>query len=135
MALVARRVPSTVSGSVAVGTRASRTPRNRENNHSKPRTVSATIPSFNDCEFLPEAIASVTNLGREDIEIIVVDDGSTDERTRGVMDVIPSAATSTIREVDLPESAQIAEVLAEAEIQQRHCNPCESGWRACPPLA
>jgi glycosyltransferase involved in cell wall biosynthesis len=40
------------------------------------------MPCFNHGEFLPEAVASVTHLERDDVELIVVDDGSTDERTR-----------------------------------------------------
>ena len=41
------------------------------------------MPCFNHGEFLAEAVASVTGIGRDDVELIVVDDGSTDERTRG----------------------------------------------------
>ena len=44
--------------------------------------VSVVIPCFNHGEFLPEAVASVTNMRRNDVELIVVDDGSNDERTR-----------------------------------------------------
>jgi glycosyltransferase involved in cell wall biosynthesis len=43
--------------------------------------VSIVIPCFNHGEFLPEAVASVTNVRRKDIELIVVDDGSVDELT------------------------------------------------------
>ena len=43
--------------------------------------VSVIIPCFNHGEFLPEAVASVAQMGRLDVEVIVVDDGSTDERT------------------------------------------------------
>ena len=49
---------------------------------SKSCKMSVIIPCFNHGEFLPEAVASVTNIKRDDIELIVVDDGSTDERTR-----------------------------------------------------
>ena len=44
--------------------------------------VSVVIPCFNHGELLPEAAASVLNLKRDDTELIVVNDGSTDERTR-----------------------------------------------------
>ena len=40
-----------------------------------------------------------------------------------------------IPEMDLPESRQIAQVSAEAEIQQRHWSPCECEQRTCQPLA
>ena len=43
--------------------------------------VLVVIPCFNHGEFLPEAVASVTSLERDDFELIVVDDGSTDVRT------------------------------------------------------
>jgi glycosyltransferase involved in cell wall biosynthesis len=43
--------------------------------------VSVIIPCFNHGEFLPEAVASVTDIGRNDVELIIVDDGSTDQRT------------------------------------------------------
>ena len=44
-------------------------------------TVSVVIPNFNHGEFLSQALASVASLDRDDIELIEVDDGSTDERT------------------------------------------------------
>ena len=53
---------------------------------SKPRKIAIIIPCFNHGEFLAEAVASVSNLKRDDIELIVVDDGSTDERTRKELD-------------------------------------------------
>lgn len=43
-----------------------------------PPLVSVIIPSRNYARFLPEAIASVFIQGIEDVEVIVVDDGSTD---------------------------------------------------------
>ncbi len=46
--------------------------------------ISVIIPTYNAARFLPEAIASVRRQGYEPLEIIVVNDGSTDE-TRGLM--------------------------------------------------
>jgi glycosyltransferase involved in cell wall biosynthesis len=46
--------------------------------HSK---VAVVIPCFNHGEYLPEAVASVEKLCRRDVEAIVVDDGSTENRT------------------------------------------------------
>jgi len=60
--------------------------------------VSIVIPCFNHGEFLPEAVCSVTAIERDDIELIVIDDGSTDERTRKEMDSLPGRGIKTIRQ-------------------------------------
>jgi glycosyltransferase involved in cell wall biosynthesis len=60
--------------------------------------VSVVIPCFNHGEFLPEAVASVTNIKRNDIETIVVDDGSTDDRTRKEMDALTAQGIRVIRQ-------------------------------------
>jgi glycosyltransferase involved in cell wall biosynthesis len=60
--------------------------------------VSVIVPCFNHGEFLPEAVESVTALQRDDVELIVVDDGSTDERTRKEMDALPERGIKTIRQ-------------------------------------
>ena len=63
---------------------------------NRPR-VSVVIPCFNHGEFLPEAIASVRATKRDDIEIIVVDDGSTDERTRRETEAVAAQGIKVIR--------------------------------------
>jgi glycosyltransferase involved in cell wall biosynthesis len=60
--------------------------------------VSVIIPCFNHGEFLPEAVASVAALKRGDVEIIVVDDGSTDERTREEIDALISRGIKVVRQ-------------------------------------
>lgn len=60
--------------------------------------VSVVIPCFNHGEFLPEAIASVTAAERDDVELIVVDDGSTDKCTRREMDTLAARGFNVIRQ-------------------------------------
>lgn len=64
----------------------------------KPPRVSVVIPCFNHGEFLPEAVASVTSIGRDDVELIVVDDGSTDDRTRKEMEKLCAHGIRVIRQ-------------------------------------
>ena len=60
--------------------------------------VSVVMPCYNHGEFLPEAVASVTNIARDDIELVVVDDGSIDERTRKEEDKVSEAGIKVIRQ-------------------------------------
>jgi glycosyltransferase involved in cell wall biosynthesis len=60
--------------------------------------VSVIIPCFNHGQFLPEAVASATVLRRDDVELIVVDDGSTEERTRKEIDALAARAIHVIRQ-------------------------------------
>lgn len=48
--------------------------------------ISVVIPCFNDGRFLPSAIESVRRSPRNDYEIIVVNDGSTDPETLGAVE-------------------------------------------------
>jgi glycosyltransferase involved in cell wall biosynthesis len=61
-------------------------------------TVSVIIPCFNHGEFLPEAVASVAAIERDDVELIVVDDGSTDERTCKEIGAIIAQGTKVVRQ-------------------------------------
>ena len=65
---------------------------------SKSFKTSVIMPCFNHGEFLAEAVASVNNIQRDDIELIVVDDGSTDERTREEMDKLCERGIKVIRQ-------------------------------------
>ena len=60
--------------------------------------VSVVMPCFNHGEFVQEAAESVTRAGRGDVELIVVDDGSTDERTRKEMDALSARGIKVIRQ-------------------------------------
>lgn len=60
--------------------------------------VSVVIPCFNHGAYLPEAVESVERVKRDDIEIIVIDDGSTDELTRTVIDKVAARGIKVIRQ-------------------------------------
>jgi glycosyltransferase involved in cell wall biosynthesis len=60
--------------------------------------VSVIVPCFNHGEFLSEAVRSVTNDKSGNIELIVVDDGSTDHRTRKKIDNLCAEGIKVIRQ-------------------------------------
>lgn len=64
---------------------------------SQPK-LSVVIPCFNHGEFLPEAVASVTCLDRNDVELIVVDDGSTEVQTIKEMGALSASGIHVIRQ-------------------------------------
>jgi glycosyltransferase involved in cell wall biosynthesis len=63
-----------------------------------PYRLSIIIPCFNHGEFLPEVVASVKGAARKDLELIVVDDGSTDARTSIEMDALTDQGVHVIRQ-------------------------------------
>jgi glycosyltransferase involved in cell wall biosynthesis len=63
-----------------------------------PIKVSVVIPCFNHGQFLRESVASVASSGRRDVELIVVDDGSTDDCTRAEMDDLIANGVSVLRQ-------------------------------------
>ena len=65
---------------------------------TRPIKVSVIMPCFNHGEFLPEAVASVKKIDRDDLELILVDDGSTDELTRKEMDNLCAHGIKVIRQ-------------------------------------
>jgi len=78
---------------------------------SKPPKVSVVMPCFNHGEFIPEAVASVLATKRDDVEIVVVDDGSTDEGTRKETDTVAAQGITVIRKQNGgPASARNAAV-------------------------
>jgi glycosyltransferase involved in cell wall biosynthesis len=57
-----------------------------------PQTISVIVPVYDMGRYLPEAIASIEGQGIDDVEIIVVDDGSTDDTP----DVIASLGSRVV---------------------------------------
>jgi glycosyltransferase involved in cell wall biosynthesis len=87
----------------------------KENLASKCAKLSVVIPCFNHGEFLPEAVASVTDIRRDDVELIVVDDGSTDGRTHKEVDALIAAGITVIRQENKGlAAARNAGILASA---------------------
>lgn len=75
--------------------------------------ISVVIPCFNHAEFLTEAVASVLNAKRADVELIVIDDGSSDERTRKELDSLEAGGIHVIRQENQgPSAARNAAILA-----------------------
>jgi glycosyltransferase involved in cell wall biosynthesis len=60
--------------------------------------ISVVIPCYNHGEFVGEAVESVVGAKREDVELIVVDDGSTDKRTPQEMDKLEARGIKVVRQ-------------------------------------
>lgn len=54
----------------------------------RPPRVAVIVPCYNDGKFLPEALASVQAQTYSNLECVVVDDGSTEEKTLRILDKV-----------------------------------------------
>jgi glycosyltransferase involved in cell wall biosynthesis len=97
--------------------------------------VSVIMPCFNHGEFVQEAVESVTRIGRDDLELIVVDDGSTDERTRKEIDALAARGINVIRQENkgLAGARNTAVVAAQGEyiFPLDADDRLRSGWLDC----
>ncbi|MEQ8189710.1 MAG: glycosyltransferase, partial [Candidatus Eremiobacterota bacterium] len=69
-----------------------------------PNLVSVIIPCYNQAHFLQEAVESVVNQTFEDWEIIIVNDGSTDNTKEIAIDLINTYPEYRIHLIDRPNS-------------------------------
>jgi glycosyltransferase involved in cell wall biosynthesis len=60
------------------------------------KKLSIVIPCYNHGEFVAEAVDSARRINRPDVEIILVDDGSTDENTKKEVDRLESQGGITV---------------------------------------
>ncbi|MDA8094524.1 MAG: glycosyltransferase [Betaproteobacteria bacterium] len=71
----------------------------------KPRpTVSVVIPCYNYGQYLSDAVCSVLEQGYQDFEIIIVDDGSTDDSVAVARELIAAHPEHRIRLIAQPNS-------------------------------
>src|SRR5262245_28434263 len=62
--------------------------------------VSVIMPVFNAGRWLPQALASVEAQTFRDFELVIVDDGSTEDRTRRLLDVAARRPGITVHRTD-----------------------------------
>lgn len=90
--------------------------------------VSVLMPSYNRADLLPESIASVLAQTYTDLELIVIDDGSTDH-TSAVLNTIQDKRLHTIRQPNRGISAALNRGLAAARGEIIARNDSDDVWR------
>ncbi len=73
-----------------------------------PPLISVVIPCYNYADYLPEAVESVVNQTFQDFEIIIVNDGSTDNSKEVAENLIKQYPSHQIYLLDQPNSGQPA---------------------------
>ena len=77
--------------------------------------VSVIVPCWNYGAYLGAALASIRDQTLKDVEIIVVDDGSTQEATRATLSEVEASGVGVLRQANLGVSAARNAGLREAE--------------------
>ncbi|MBM3836640.1 MAG: glycosyltransferase [Verrucomicrobia bacterium] len=117
-------LPSAVSGEAAV-----------QPMKSPPR-VSVVIPCYNYERYLPEAVDSVIKQTYQDFEIIIVNDGSTDDSAQVAESLRARYSTHRIKLINQPNSGQpaISRNRGIAEAQGEFILPLDADDRIAPTL-
>jgi len=92
--------------------------------------VSIIIPCYNQGRYLAESIGSVLASDFTELEIIVVDDGSTEPETRRILDMLEYPKTRLIRRANGGLAAARNSGIAEA--QGRYILPLDADDRIGP---
>lgn len=77
-------------------------------NNNRPVNISVIIPCYNYAEFLPEAVESVISQTYRDFEIIIVNDGSTDNTAETAENIIARYPDEKIRLISQDNSGSPA---------------------------
>lgn len=92
--------------------------------------ISIIIPCYNQGQFLAESIGSVLDSDFSDLEIVVVDDGSTEAETRRILDTLDYPDTRLVRRANGGLAAARNSGIAEA--RGRYILPLDADDRIGP---
>lgn len=97
----------------------------------KPET-SVIVPCFNDGRYLQEALDSVFHQTASNIEIIVIDDGSTDPQTIALIDKLAADARLTVLRNDTCRGPSAARNLGISHARGEYILPLDADDRILP---